>query len=134
MNDHNGFWLAEKRGDSVRKVVQCVLVLGENDEFPTVAVSIEHLRLVLKKGRELIPFAIGSGLSNTEGQSFQASKDVNLGLEFCDSAGCRRRIHHLLLDLFDLSTGQVVQVFEVIFSVLGYVIAPIKSEVGCSFH
>ena len=42
-------------------------MLGEDDELPTMAVRIEHLRVILQKPRELFPFLIRSTATNFQG-------------------------------------------------------------------
>ncbi len=46
-------------------------MLGEDDELAAVPVGVEHLGVVLEQPGELVPFAIGAGLADLEGQLLQ---------------------------------------------------------------
>ena len=89
-------------------------MLAEDDQLPSLAVGVEHLRRVLKQRRQLLPLAVGSGRADLTGDLFQTTKRLDLELQLGDGAGGRGLIDELLLELLELTFGEVVDVEVVV--------------------
>src|SRR5450830_846133 len=112
VNDDEGLRPSEKPTDPVGKIVQCVSVLGEDDELPSVAIQVEHLALVLQKARKLVPFSVCAAVSYLECQRLEALQDADFRAKFGNCAGCRSLVDDLLFGGFDLGVGGIVEVLE----------------------
>ena len=58
VNHHDGFRLAQQAGDLLLQIIERVAMLGEDDQFPTVAGRVEHLLAFVENLREFIPLPV----------------------------------------------------------------------------
>src|SRR6056297_515557 len=82
VDSDNRLVIAQHSADALAKVVQRVLMLGENDEFASGAAFAIHLRVFLKQVRQFFPLAILAGLNDSSSLLFQRLERVDFQLQF----------------------------------------------------
>ena len=114
VDDDHGFRLADQGANPLRKVIQRVAVLGENDELAAMPMGVKHLGVVLQQSRKLVPFAVGAGLPDAKRDAFQVEQLGDFCPQFRDRAGRRCLVDNLFLGVFEFGIGGVVEVVEVV--------------------
>ena len=66
VNCHESF-RHDDRSKFFTQIVQGVAMFGEDDQLATMAVGIEHLRMILQQPGELFPFLVRSAATNLQG-------------------------------------------------------------------
>ncbi len=82
-------------------IVQGVAMFGKDDQLATMAVGIEHLRMILQQPGELFPFLVRSTATNCQGLCFKPPQDFDFGLKFSDRPSYRRLIDDGFFGLLD---------------------------------
>ena len=86
-------------------------MLGEDDQLPALAGLVEHLGLgVLQQLGEPRPLRVGTGSSHALGEDLEVTERGDLRLELGDRLRRGRLVDDLLLEVFELAVGQVVDV------------------------
>ncbi len=92
------------------QVVQCVAVLGEDDELALPAAGVAHLGIVLENAREFVPLAVLARSDDGLGLLFEPLEDDDFGLQLGDGAGRRGLIDEVLFEVLLLLGVEVVVV------------------------
>ena len=108
MDRHDRVGVANDVADLVAEIVECVAMLGEDDDLPLPAVGVVHLRRVLEQLREFVPLAVFAGGHESFRLVFEVGEDRDLGFEFGNRLGRRGVVDELLFEFLLLVGGEVV--------------------------
>ena len=89
-------------------------MLGEDDEFFSLAFRTEHILFILQQTGQLVPFAVLAAGANCIGHLLQTFQSVDFRLHFGDGIGCGRSIGHIFLGIFQFCCGVIIFVKVVI--------------------
>ena len=83
----DGVGIAQHPGDLLVKIVQCVAMLGENNELAQTPAGVAHIRIVLQDAGEFVPFAILPRGDDGFGLVFESLEDDDFLLQLGDRTG-----------------------------------------------
>src|SRR5208282_3605376 len=89
-------------------------MFGKDDQLTTMAVGIEHLRMILQQPRQLFPFLVRSAATNSERQCFKPLQNLNFGLKFSNCSSRGRLIDDCLFGLLDLGIWGVIKLVDIL--------------------
>ena len=104
---------AKVLGQAGYKVVEGVLVLGEDDDLPPCPGVVTHLVGVIEGVTQRVPLRIGRGCLDGGGPDDEPVKDRDLGFQFLRGAGVRGPGDRAVFEGFAFLVCQVLQVVPV---------------------
>ena len=115
----DGVGIAQHSGNLLVEVIQCVAVLGEDDELALAAIGIAHVGVVLQDAGEFVPFAVLPRGDDSFGLMFESLEDDDFLLQLGDGAGGGGLIDQGLFEVLLLLGVEVVVVLGNIGERLG---------------
>ena len=119
MNSDERLGCAKQSAEPLSQVVQCVAVLGKNDQLAPMPCA-SNISAWFCRSAESSSHFLSVPLRRTlSANASSFLRDLDFGLKFSDGARRRRLIDDGLFRLFDLCVGRVIQIVDVFFCEAG---------------
>jgi hypothetical protein len=114
VNRNDSLTAAKHAADAFDQVVQRVAMFREDDQLAAISVRVEHFRLLLQEGRELLPLGAQAS-ADLRGHRFEVSQALDFRAELSERSGGRGLVDNALFELFGFGVGtiSVLELFDV---------------------